>query len=381
MPLIVYQVGNVPIFHSFQGVDNSGLEVETGRSWVLSTTEFTGISGEHLYNDPARPIAKRIDASIKGNIVSDDDIFIDKTLSKLMSYGGTLNIPIIAFHYESRDELNLLDCSACGNCQLRWMVNYATIQEISRSSVIKSQDDWFSLSYQPVDLKLSLDWRWEVLNPYIWEYRINSEITNPIDPLIHEEALDNIFYHPNQISTILKNAYFFCWKNRLSAFSTAAWGDRFLEGRIGGYGIDFSDVGEYEFFSDPQFWSAPPSSVYAFNRLDTSGTITIKVRRPFGIFAGDYIETEASLDLAELDTQLDDKGFVGLSKDDIIITGNVQPFPGFILRDDEIIVGIRPKWSYDGLYPGETAIGYNYLTFLAEDTDARVAFLHNYGAY
>jgi hypothetical protein len=380
MPLVMYQVGNVPVFQTLEGVGSSGVKLKADRKWTVTTDKFHNIPGQHIYNDPSRPLADNQQISLDGAIVADNAHSIDQTVNKLMSLGGRSEIPFIAFHYEDRDGLDLDSCANCED-KITWLLNTGVVTNITRNSELGTKRSTASLAWQKVKIAALLDWRWQVLNPWTWEYRINSPVANPLSPDLQSEVPSNIFEHPKTFRGVRPKGEFFNWRNDLTIYTPSAWASRFNEDRQGGVSSNFVDFGSYEFWSDPSYWSAPPSSAYAFSDLSLSGSISIEVRNASGLAYGEDNVTTATLDLAQLNTQLDTVGYFGLRNDDIILTGDVQPFPGLVVRDNEIIPNIRPEWIYDGVYPGETFIGYNYTNFILTSASAKVAYIHKFGTY
>lgn len=381
MPLILYQVGDAPLFFNLLGRGDSSVTVDLDREWINPTAELIGTGGAVSYNDPLRPTPAPSKLQVKGSFVCDDeDSFASFT--RLMSLGGVKNIPIIALQYTEciHDDLSIC-CSTC-NTDLTWLVTYGTITQIrNRSEHLSRRAPW-TYSILDLDMVIDVGTSWRVLSPWEWEYR-TSRVPNPLSSSVIPETSNNIFILPSKIAGIAKRGLFYRWGLSLSQYTPSFWGLKYTDGRYGGYGSDFVDVGDYSFDSDPLVWSAPPNSVYAFSQFSvlSSGIININITRPYGMSIFDSTTEVTSININQLNTDLISGGYGGLRYDDVLVTGYARPYPGFIIRDAEIISDVRPKVSYTGVYPGETGIGYNRVVFSGDEINYKVGFVHDFGVY
>jgi len=381
MSLAIFQIGDLPLFFNLKQINDDEVELKADRSWRNAKVEFTGVPGSHVFNDPLRPLPEQQEIQLSGGFVCESSS-ARQNLSRLMSMGGIANTPIIGFHYEECDHENdSICCSDCNNT-LDWIVTYGIITKISQTgNPYSSKRPWTNMVI-PVEISMILNPKWRALNAWEWEYRRSGIVLNPIDPNLSRDSLTNQFVLPLKFNDLTKQGSFFKWGLSLSKYDPNFWADKYKGLRFGGYGINFSNISEYPFLSDPSLWSAPPNSVYAFTEFsNVTGSIGIEITRNSGYFAGTGVIETSTLDLATLNTDLLAIGQGGLNGTDIIITGYASPFPGFIVRDDEIIPNIRPRWSYLGNYPGETGRGYNNVNFTSDNVSCKVAFLHDFGLY
>ncbi|APU89033.1 hypothetical protein Rctr85_002 [Virus Rctr85] len=375
MPIILYQIGDVPIFHTLVGADGKAVSIDLGRSWRFPTSELHGVGGSVSYLPLTRSLPETPTFKVSGTLHAVPPYSITRSVNALKSLGGRRNIPLIGFSLENP----MLDEGDCIS-NLLWLYADTTIVDVDDKSEYNSLSNVWSFDQHPINLTIKAGLRWRVLSPWFWEYRDPLEyIINPLDPANAQTGIDNYFHHPESFDDLLSCAYFYRWQSDLSTYSTLFWGRKYSDGLLGGSGSDFVDFGDYSFYSDPQLWSADPTSVYAFTGLSPSGSISITVQRSTGLFSNQGVEEVSTLDLAELDTDLAAAGYSELRLTDIVYTGALAPFPGFVMRDGQRITSFKPKWSYPGSYPGETGRGYNTFTVSSEDTTGQVAFLHDYG--
>lgn len=374
--LILYQIGNVPIFHATSGVEDA-IELEASREWRIPTSEFSGVGGSHLYLAKGDRLTETPEISFSGELFANSQTSLQKMMGSLMALGGKPYIPILAFEYEDQD----IASSSCCNCStpITWYVTYGTIESIDRSGSYGEADSQWVFWKQPVEISMKLDIYWQKLSSWWWEYRPFSSIpANNAGTQIGPYSPDTLFNHPSKLSHIKDFYVFYKWYTALSSYNPYFWGKKYGEAGIGGIGADFSTRYYYEVFSDPAIWSGDPISIYAFTGCSSSGTISIDVTSTSDPFVDGNIFVSAELDLAQLNTDMASLGYYGLYESDIIITGSVNPLPSFIIRDDEILANVRPRWSYDGEYPGKTRVGYNLVSFSGVGAYFKVAFLHDF---
>lgn len=371
--LFLYQIGDLPVYDNLRGGDRRGLSLELTSDWRNPTQEFAGVSGQHSFAPTTRGILDKNEFRVRANVYPSPYLDSDEVQTMLASMGGRRNTPVIAFRY--------VEDYTKGAQYIDWLVSYGIVTSVPRKSEYFSPDSMLSVVTHEIEVKMELGTRWRRLSPWLWEYRnwVN-RVIDPNSPLLIADAPTNKFVHPERFRHIKPNHYFFLYESSLTDFAPEFWGVKYEEEpNDGGYGSDWTTLGDFEFFSDPLRWSAPPSSIYAFTDLATSGTLSISVQRSTGFFAGQAVEEVSELDLAVVDADLAAAGYTGLFADDIIITGLTAPQPGFVYRDGAKIEAARPKWSYPGIYPGECGRGYNVVTIQADGLNPRVAFLHEFG--
>lgn len=371
MPLFIYQLGDVPLFHTLIGTNDDGVSLDIGRDWRNPTTDLIGVGGSASFLSNGRTLPKSPSIKLDGTLVAVPPYSISRLTNSLMSLGGRRNIPLIGFFLE--------DTELAAQTELLWLYTETLVTSISPEYEYHSSGNVWTLDKQPISISMQAETKWRPLSRWLWEYRDPYEyIINPASAYNSQVGFDTLFGHPKTFGDLRECFYFYRWQSEDSVYSPVFWGLQF-DGVLGGYGSDFTDFGRYEFYSDPALWSADPSSVYAFTGLSPSGSVSITVQRQTGLFANQVREDVSSLDLEVLDTDLATAGYSGLQPDDIVFTGLMSPLPGFVYRDGEKLLGVLPKWGYPGTYPGETGRGYNTITVTGESTTGQVAFLHEYG--
>jgi hypothetical protein len=372
--IVLYQIGDVPVFHTFCGIDGNPISFDTPRDWKYPEEELSGVGGSISYLPLTRTLPQRPQFKITGNIKATAPYPVTRTMNALTALGGRRNIPIIAFQLENPMQNDEKVSS------LIWLVTDCTITGVEPTNSYNDNSAGHVFEYGQLSLTLKAGMVWKALSPWLWEYRDPLDyIVNPYSDENSQIGVDNYFHHPQQFSDLRECFYFYRWQNALSRYNPTFWGLAFSGGIPGGYGSNFVDFGTYEFYSDPQLWNAPPSSVYAFTGLRPTGSISITTRKATGLFTAQYVDEQSTLSLSDLDDDLATAGYGGLQESDIVFTGAMAPFPGFVYRDGARLMGFSPKWSYQGSYPGETTQGYNTVLFGSKDTTGQVAFLHEYG--
>jgi len=378
MTLILYQLGDFPIHNVAVGIDQKGLQVTRKRKWRNPVETLTDVGGVYSTLPATRDLPDDNTMTVKLNIIASENMGLDNVYNVLNSLGGRRNVPIIGFEIENQTSPIDEDCID----SLTWLKNFAVITDISVKYEYASEKNPWNLDYLEVSLTLFLGTQWEVLNPWVWEYRSwTDRIMNPFSESVGQQGLDTFFEHPSTFDKIKPDSYFFRWDAGLFDFNPTYWGLRFSQGRYGGEGSDWTSVGTHVVNADPLRWSGKVQSLYGFTGLSTSGTIAIDTKQATGFFQGDFESQSSTLDLAQLNTDLVAAGYTGVQADDVIITGFADPAPGFIIRDDVIITDVRPQWSYPGTYPGETGRAYNEVTVSLTGTGGQVAYLHEFGVY
>lgn len=373
--LVIYQIGDVPLFHSLRAEAGDSISVKNNRQWRVPTTEFFGSSGDVFVGDPYRPNVDSSAISISGKFICTDGNTVKDTMKRLQSFGGIPQVPIIGFHYEECDHVDSPNCCAACNPTLDWIVNYGIITRITTDSQYFSSSDPHEFMLQPISIDMSIGTKWKSLNKYEWDYRVDRSIS-PYNPVT--SSISN--YLPSTFYGVRPKYFFFKWNTTLSKYDPTYWGYKHAD-LIGGLGSDFIDIGTYEVYSPPQVWSAPPNSVYAFKGVtNLNGTISMKVARNVSLFDLEERVEESTLSLSQLNTDMVSAGYGGLYESDYIVTGFANPFPGFVVRNNEKL-NIRPRWTYPGIYPGETGIGFNRISVTCLGNRLQMAYVHDFGTY
>jgi hypothetical protein len=125
------------------------------------------------------------------------------------------------------------------------------------------------------------------------------------------------------------------------------------------------------------YFSYPPSAIYAFTGCAATGTLSINIEK---LRHGNVWNTETdttSVSLAALDTALSNAGYTGLLTTDIIIIGDVEMRPGFIIRSGAILPGVFVETSHSSAYPGEPGMERYSIDFVLPE-GVLYAFLHRF---
>lgn len=373
MTYFAYQIGDLSIYGSMKGVDGKGTIFEIPRKWDNPTAKLTDIGGEVSFLPATRSIREVSSFSIKGTALASVDMAVRHFVERLKNMGGRRDIPLIVFRAENGD------CD-CGDCfTMDWLVATCTLLEVPVTSEWGGEDAW---SYEKAEVNISgvMTSEFRRLSEWFWQYR--DAYDRMFDPSLTPASIDlplGYFPHPKNIDEMVGNGFFFKWSSDGSDFDPAFWALKY-NNQSGGMGSDFSDFGEVNVLSNQAEWSEVPVSIYAFTDLTPTGEIEIEITKKTGFFQGDYIIESSTLDLEQLDADLASFGYGGLASTDVIFTGVVEPFPGYVLKDGQIITDVRPKWSYVGLYPGELGLEFSKVRFNKNGTSGLVAYLFEYGA-
>lgn len=374
MPVVLYQIGDVPLFHT--AVGSKGISLDLGRGWRNPNIDLTGVGGSASYLSPTRTLSKTPSYKISGQFQGSPPYHLQRIVNQLSALGGRRNIPLIGFFLENAS----VDLTCVSD--LLWVYTTGVIVDLDNKADYGAESEVWAWNQQPIGITIESDMKWKALSPWFWEHRDPDEILVDVgNPNNAQVGIDNLFIHPKTLDDIndIKCCTFYKWPGALSMFDPTFWGLKYSQGILGGVGSDFGDFGTVKIHSDPGMWSADPSSVYAFTGLSPSGSISITNQRPFGPFQGNVVTEVSTLDLAQLKADMVNAGYTDLFPDDVVYTGLLSPFPGFVMRDGERLTGFSPRWDYVGTYPGETAVGVNTITFSSISTTGQVAYLHDFG--
>lgn len=380
MSLVLYQIGDVPLYHSLKGVNDEAVKLDVASRWRTPSTDFTDVGGDYSFLPLTHSIPDAKEIDISGTLVTGKGMSAGQVLERLKFIGGRRNTPVIAFTLE-----NYTGEDGCGeSCasSVRWLLNECVIDEVSPRYETRSEGTSFNFDVIPVDITMRLGTIWRGLTPWFWEYRPwNERIINPFSSQNMQVSIDNRFLMPKALDQLQENAYFYRWQSELSDFNTSFWAIAHEVDYPAGVGADYQAFGQTEFYSDPFRWSAPPRSFYAFRGVNIEGSISLTVTRAIGYFQGQGIQEQSTLDLAQLSLDMETLGYGELQAADEIFTGLAHPFPGFVKRNGVILDGVRPRWDYPGTYPGETGQGYNIVRVDGINTAGQFAYLHDYGVF
>lgn len=371
--LFVYQIGDIPLFRYLVGTEDP-IQTEFEQEWDLPALRFVQ-SGATLYQGPAnRSLGQAVKMKVEGVVQARSTALAQELLTALRMLGGRLAIPVIVFRFE--DALN----SSNSVTEIDWLVADAIISSKNQSMPYAGFDLGVAGHVRlRLDIELTLMNPLRRLQPWFWEYR--SFRDRQQNPYIADGASSGslLFTHPRIIADIQDEFYFVRWLDRDTLLNPDYWEVAFSVD--GGQGMEFEEVYEVFYHSDPMRWSAPPQAVYAFTGLLPYGTLSIQAQRSTGPWHGDDYEELSTLNLVELDAQLALQGYGGLFNSDILYVGDIFPFPGYILRNGAILENITPGWDYSGLFPGELQCGAGRVRFIPYLSPMLVAYRFAYGVF
>lgn len=372
--LFPYQIGDVPLFRYLVGSEDP-IQSELEQEWDLPSIRFSQ-SGNTLFQGPAnRSIRQNPTMTIEGLVQAKSTALAQELLSAIAHLGGRLAIPLIVFRFEDSfagpDTVTKVD----------WLVADVVIESKNQPMAYAGLD----LSNAGhvrlrLDIEITLMGPFQRLYPWFWEYRpFRARQQNPY---VADGAASGslMFTHPEIVADIRDEYYFARWLDRNTLLEPEFWEVAFQTDSAG-QGMEFEEIYEIFYHSDPMRWSAAPQIVYAFTNLLPYGNLEIIVQRSTGQFYGDDYEETSSLDLVQLDAELALQGYGGLFNTDILYVGDVFPFPGYILRNGVILENLTPVWTYQGLFPGEIQGGAGRVHFMADLSSLLVAYQFQYGVF
>lgn len=375
--LFPYQIGDVPLFRYLVGSEDP-IQGSVDSAWDIPAIRFSQ-SGANLYQGPAnRNLQQPVTMKIEGIVQAKSTAMAQELQTALQFLGGRLAVPVIVFRYE--DGLQVAGEQE-NVTQIDWLVADAIIvsknQPMSFAGLDLANAGHVRLR---LDIEITLMSPFRRLYPWFWEYRpYRSRQQNPyIADGTSSGSL--LFTHPKVFSNIQDEYYFARWLDPNTLLDPDFWEIAFQTDGAG-QGMEFEEVYEVFYHSDPLRWSSPPQVVYAFTNLLPYGYLKIIVQRSTGQFYNDDYEESSTIDLEQLDTDLSLQGYGGLFNTDILYVGDIFPSPSYILRNGEILADLTPAWEYNGLFPGELQGGAGRVQFAPNLSSMLVAYHFAYGVY
>ena len=108
-------------------------------------------------------------------------------------------------------------------------------------------------------------------------------------------------------------------------------------------------------------FNAEPSSVYAFRRLPTAGTITITVRRLYGNAIWEATEDVTTIDISTVSAKMIATGYGALRTSDFIYVGDLTRKPLQVYRAGVGFLPIAINIPYTSELPGSLGLGANHI--------------------
>jgi hypothetical protein len=310
-----------------------------------------------------------VEFELKGQLKQLSYINVSRLKSRVRSFGGRRNVPVIVYSIEE------------GECpEIKWLIAYGMVTEDSNEHAYSGTETGGSLITQNIELTIALHEPFKQLSQWFWELRpLDQRLLDPFSGEAAQSGL-NGFWQPLYFDEIPENHYFVRWQETETYYNPTFWGlNHLYQMTHGGTSSDFVAAPlELFVYANEDLWAIEPQSIYAFTGLSALGEITIETELKTGLFHNETLSTVSRLNLVQLDEDLVSVGYGGLNLDDIIFTGASKPRPGFIQRSGETLAGVRPRWDYQGAYPGEISKGASWITVTPYLTDAQVAYNIDY---
>lgn len=355
--MYLFQLGSAKIH--LHGQRFSELEHTTENKAV----EFINSSRKEWGYKPWQPAIQS--QSISGILLGECGVPPRQVFRQLQSMVG-MEIPIIGY----TDFTCCVDgvgcaCAARG-CQLVWMETRGILRSVKLTG---RENDTL------MDISIEIDYRavWTPLNRVFWQWDF-------FQPMILNEARSTpsdiysvMGYYPS-CSSIFNSKKCKQWKRIIYSDTMLGYDPDMWLASVSQLPIEYPQIGvaytwrtavepAYRIIAAPSTldWNYPAQALYAFRNLPTHADAAIRI----GISRQkDLWEREDDLvivDLSDLDDALALAGYIGLDPDDILYIGDLPKLPGFVMRNNAIIPGVRPAVTYTKDFPGFIVPGYNVI--------------------
>lgn len=398
--MFIYQIGN-QIVRGFAR-HSSGV---TWRGKATQPEQGTVVTFNNYYSLP-----ETTKLSLSGNLACNRSSAPLVSLNGLMKLGGKPYIDVVGYLPNECCCVGQT-CSYCnGESQngVHWFHTYGQITDISRDwNLDESSHDQFTLI--PISIQLEVNPLWQPLNQYLWfPYYPTNEldtfsnliVDDPSNFPTDEETVDNLqvikmmnnvelYYHPEQVVPFhfepefmfYKKTFIEAWKYIL--YDPFFWEDWDLS-QLKVFGKTWSS-GLVTYTTEPTF-NAMAKTMYCFDTLPTSGTLTITVQNEVTPF---NVETSvSSIDLAQLHATLNTAEYGNTSvanvslyvASDDIATSFVIKAGGSFAPLRSVFTGnvMIPNWNYPHRCPGELIGSKSKVTLTKPNVNVRHACLHIY---
>jgi len=288
-------------------------------------------------------------------------------------------------------------------CQLAGEGTLCAVQWVETTGVIKSvQVKPQRLGTPRVKIELSIQPRWQGLNPIFWEYKKG---------VIHHDVMDDLICDCGEPSHLVKpfptcEMLFDAVKARVGLFHRRTFDDAILaclmqpeywqlmvDGCPSPYEVGRavsrqSGTLQYEVFSYPDgFYNAPPSSMYQITNVQNEGVFRMVIKRKDGVWRMRQDVVEISI--AEVNDALTLNGLSEIVPSDRLVWGDVLYRAGFIIRNEAVLYagelpfrlpvrGADGK-GYAGTYAGELSPGTNAIRVQPPHHEVLYSALHMFG--
>ena len=364
MTLIVYQIGDLPIYDHLRGKNEDGVTVSVDRSWRVPTKALEDLGGEIQVLPKDRISPEALSVNLKGEIFASYNLTTDYIINYIKSLGGIQNIPLIVFEISSQDNGT--------SPKIKFFYTEGTID--------KTSGEFTYVDEHQISIDMKCKLYFQSLNPVVWEYRDFFSRDIETTRQTSTQNFSSIKNFPKTLDELKPGYFFFRWAGDDILNNPSIWKYLHINDPYGSYATDWGAPMEYYIYTFPYLWSGPPSSIYALTNLQTNDVITMQYRTPYNLFQDNDKVNQAVLNTDDVDSALRSRGYGGLRQDDIIVFGDVSPMPGLVLRGDVILEVVAP-WKKTTPKVGQLARGVNQIVVNSLSSYTRFAQLHLYSRY
>lgn len=230
-----------------------------------------------------------------------------------------------------------------------------------------------------IDVEIDYQPAWESVNRMLWSYGKNVT-TNTYTPAYNVTDIQAVPMRVDisQNGTQLFNRRFY--NDNLMMYDPRVWAVLHTARPIGypetGIGTNWTTVTNFNFHVDKKEWSVAPRSMYQFRYLPTSGGIRITASSQDNIWGTREVYYYLSLD--ELNLSMASAGYTAIDTNDRIVIGDYNGRISFVIRNNQILDNVVPKWTYNSEYLGQTGFGYNLISASLPASTTEMAQLHTF---
>lgn len=349
MSIFIYQIGEFLL--KTEASSLAGLKIDLGRKFRGDVYQAAGGIATSFSNPFQTPEPQSV--SINGTLVCDGCESVSDQMNLIMSLGGVPYIDIIG--YLPNACCGGGPCSVCNGQSsghaVQWITTTGMITNIERASSLADKG-FYPTEALEVRIDLVLDPHWYPINKFGWE------VLGGISEAVLTSPLNGLEYYHARLPRQADGRFVFRRKNYLhwyTPYAPQVWSEDFFDPLEFSVSTLQDVVYQYALAPNRRKWSAPPSALYAFGNLPTTGQLRISISSEFS--PGKFFDHDSLLDLADLDSLLLDFGLTGLLPGDTVFASSGLYAPGFILRNDLPLLTsgrvLKPEWTYPYEAPGQ----------------------------
>lgn len=365
----LFQIGDVRLYHDFFH-DKNDLSIPRN---IESISESFSVPWS------ARKIFGFGGYAIKSKSFSFDEILFSTSAltvhQRVSQYMALLSRPMLdIFAYIDRGECQELDIDDrieedAFDDDLFWIHTTGQVRQVTPN-------------FGNDSIKVEIDYNptWEVVNRYLWQF-VRNVAPETVSPSI--AAADDLHSVPKRKDIGSYGGMRFSrvfYDDALYMYDPDVWESWHLRRPIGypitGWGTNLTTITSYSFTVSRDDWSAPPRSMYQWTNLPTNGGITLSIYNQDDVWG--TRETTAVLNLDELNNSLSSSGYTGIDSNDRVIIADYHGMNSFIIRNNEVLEGVNPKWIYDSEFLGQTGFGVNRIMMSVPDISVENCQLHTF---